>query len=185
MMLLERNIAVELFASFLAAWPSARARATASPLSLLLRSWLSLPRRVWRSRTSRTQYSISRAAASPPEPALAPRVKGVFRDGAHCRRAMAMCVPLPLLAACATLAACSRQPGRVDSTPPSVTYRILNNDIAATNMEAQDYCAQYGRAATYRGVREAARGIVAVYTCDGGPGWCETPAAPSGRTGGG
>jgi hypothetical protein len=79
-----------------------------------------------------------------------------------------MRVALPLLVSCAALAACTSQPYPVNSTPPSISYRIPNNNVAATNAEAQNYCAQYGRAATYRGVQEATGGTVAVYTCDGG-----------------
>ncbi len=78
-----------------------------------------------------------------------------------------MRIALPLLAACAAVTACSSQPNRVNSTPPSVSCRIPNNNVAATNAEAQNYCARYGRAATYRGVQEATGGTIAVYTCDG------------------
>jgi hypothetical protein len=94
-----------------------------------------------------------------------------------------MRVALPLLVSCAALAACTSQPYPVASTPPSVTYRQSypvnstppsvsyripnNNNVAATSAEAQNYCAPYGRAATYRGVQEAYEGPVAVYTCDG------------------
>jgi len=94
-----------------------------------------------------------------------------------------MRVALPLLAACATLVACTSQPNRVNSTPPSVSYRIPNNNVAATNAEAQNYCAQYDRGAQYRGVQMTADGAVAVYTCDGvqAGAYSATPA-PSGST---
>jgi hypothetical protein len=96
---------------------------------------------------------------------------------------MRVAVPL-LFAACAVLAACSAQPNRVNSTPPTVSYRIPNNNVAATNAEAQNYCARYSRGAIYRGVQQAAEGPVAVYSCDGvEPGAVgEAPVAPSGST---
>jgi hypothetical protein len=75
---------------------------------------------------------------------------------------------LPLIAAAAALAACSTQPNRVMSTPPTVSYRIPGNNVAATNAEAQNYCAQYGHAAQYQGVQAGSGGNVAVYSCDGG-----------------
>ncbi|HWI27411.1 MAG TPA: hypothetical protein VN668_10620 [Stellaceae bacterium] len=81
-----------------------------------------------------------------------------------------MRLALPLLAAaCATLAACAGSPQPVSSAPPSVSYRVPNNDAAATSAEAQNYCAQYGHAAQYRGTEAAPEGEVAVYTCDGVP----------------
>jgi hypothetical protein len=92
---------------------------------------------------------------------------------------------LPLWLGCAAaLAACTSQPNRVSSTPPSVSYRVSSNNVADTNDEAQNYCAQYGRAAQYRGVENAANGAVAVYTCDGTQtgALSEAPAAPAGST---
>lgn len=81
-----------------------------------------------------------------------------------------MRLALPLVtAACAALAACGGAPQTVSASPPSVSYRVPNNDAAATSAEAQNYCAQYGRAAQYRGTEAAPEGEVAVYTCDGAP----------------
>jgi hypothetical protein len=90
---------------------------------------------------------------------------------------------LPLLAACAALAACANQPRQVNATPPSVSYQVPHNNVAATNAEAQNYCAQYGRAAQYQGVEAAATGTVAVYTCDGTPISGTVGAIPSGGSG--
>jgi hypothetical protein len=79
-----------------------------------------------------------------------------------------MRVALPLLLGCAALAtACTSQPNRVSSTPPSVSYRVSSNNVADTNVEAQNYCARYGHAAQYRGVQNTTDGTVAVYSCDG------------------
>jgi len=74
---------------------------------------------------------------------------------------------LPLLTACAVLAACSSAQRPVSSAPPSVSYQVVGNNVAATNAQAQNYCAQYGHAAQYRGVEAVASGTAAVYTCDG------------------
>lgn len=76
---------------------------------------------------------------------------------------------LPLIAAAAALAACSSEPNTVASTPPPVvSYRIPGNNVAATDAEAQNYCAQYSRTAQYQGVQAGANGNVAVYSCNGG-----------------
>lgn len=74
---------------------------------------------------------------------------------------------LPLIAAAAAVAACSSQPNQVRSTPPTVSYSIPGNNVAATNAEAQNYCAQYGRSARYQGVQAGTNGNVAVYSCNG------------------
>lgn len=74
---------------------------------------------------------------------------------------------LPVLAACAALAACAGQPNEVSSSPPTVSYQIPGNNAAATNAEAQNHCAQYGRGAQYRGTQATEAGEVAVYSCDG------------------
>ncbi len=79
-----------------------------------------------------------------------------------------MRLALPLFAASLALAGCAGQSEPVASAPPSVSYRVPGNNVAATNAEAQNYCATYGQAAQYQGVREAPGGAVAVYTCDGG-----------------
>jgi hypothetical protein len=91
---------------------------------------------------------------------------------------------LVLFAACAALAPGASQADRVGATPPSLSLRVSGNDVPATNEEAQNYCARYGRAAQYRGVQDAAEGEVAVYTCDGAPASAlnATPAPSSGST---
>lgn len=88
---------------------------------------------------------------------------------------------LPLLAACAVLAACSNMGQQATSSPPSVSYQVTGNDVSQTNARAQNYCAQYGRAARYAGIRTTSSGNVAVYTCSGAPGSVSavTPSAGS------
>jgi hypothetical protein len=95
---------------------------------------------------------------------------------------IAMRTALSLLAACAALSACASQPNQVNSTPPSsVSYVIPNNNVAATNAEAQNYCVLWSRGAQYRGVQATAVGEVAIYTCDEAQAGAlgETPGAPS------
>jgi hypothetical protein len=71
---------------------------------------------------------------------------------------------VPLVAACALVGGCAAGPEPVNSTPPSVSYQVPGNNVAATNAQAQNYCTQYGHAAQFRGVQP---GNLAVYTCDG------------------
>ena len=78
-----------------------------------------------------------------------------------------MRITLPLLATCAVLAACGG-PREVTSTPPTVSYQVTGNDISQTNVQAQNYCARYGRSALFQGVQPGPSGNVAVYSCDGG-----------------
>jgi hypothetical protein len=90
-----------------------------------------------------------------------------------------MRVALALSLGCAALAAaCTSQPNRVSSTPPSVSYRVAGDNVSDTAVEAQNYCSRFGHAPQYRGVQSEAEGNVAVYTCDG----VQTPAAPAGST---
>jgi len=77
-----------------------------------------------------------------------------------------MRITLPLLATCAALAACGG-PREVTSTPPTVSYQVTGNDIAQTNVAAQNYCARYGRSALFEGVQPSPSGNVAVYSCNG------------------
>jgi rare lipoprotein A (peptidoglycan hydrolase) len=64
----------------------------------------------------------------------------------------------------AALAGGASQADRASSTPPSVSVRVSGNDVPATNEQAQNYCARYGRAAQYRGVQDDAEGEVAYST---------------------
>jgi hypothetical protein len=109
---------------------------------------------------------------------------GVFREQTFGKGATAMRAALPLLVGCVALVMWANQPNQVISTPPTVSYRVQGNDIPATNDQAQNYCAQYGRAAQYRGDEDADEGEVAVFTCDGERVGAlrPTPAAPSGST---
>ena len=85
----------------------------------------------------------------------------------------------PLLA-CALLAACggSRE---VTSTPPTVSYQVRGNDVSQTNVQAQNYCARYDRAAIFQGVQPGASGNVAVYSCEG-PAASTAPAPLAGSS---
>ena len=91
---------------------------------------------------------------------------------------MRAAVPLiAACAACAALAACASQPNAVNSAPPpTVSYRIPGHNVAATDAEAQNYCAVYSRAAQYRGVQATPDGAVAVYSCE------ETATGSAGTT---
>ena len=89
---------------------------------------------------------------------------------------------LPLLGACAVLAACSNMGQQASSSPPSVSYQVTGNNVSQTNARAQNYCAQYGRAAQYQGVRAMSSGNVAVYTCSGAAGSASTVPPSSGST---
>jgi hypothetical protein len=79
---------------------------------------------------------------------------------------LAMRAAVPLLAVCALVAGCAAGTEPINPTPPSVSYQVPGNNVAATNAEAQNYCLQYGHAAQFRGVNT---GDLAVYTCDGAP----------------
>jgi hypothetical protein len=86
----------------------------------------------------------------------------------------------PLLA-CALLAACggSRE---VTSTPPTVSYQVRGNDVSQTNVQAQNYCARYSRAAVFQGVQPSPSGNVAVYSCEGPAARAVAPAPLAGST---
>jgi hypothetical protein len=93
-----------------------------------------------------------------------------------------MRITLPLLATCAVLAACS-DPREVASTPPTVSYQVRGDDISQTNVQAQNYCARYGRSALFQGVQSSPSGNVAVYSCNGAGVSAAPSAAPlSGST---
>ncbi len=70
------------------------------------------------------------------------------------------------------LAACSPT-NQVSATPPSVQYRVSNNDVSQTNVQAANHCTQYGSNARLASVVNG----VATYTC--GPSAGPTSAAPS------
>ena len=85
----------------------------------------------------------------------------------------------PLLA-CALLAACGG-PREATSTPPTVSYQVRGNDVSQTNVQAQNYCARYSRAAVFQGVQASPSGNVAVYSCEG-PAASAAPAPLAGST---
>jgi hypothetical protein len=95
-----------------------------------------------------------------------------------------MRVVFPLLAACAVLSACSSKPP-VQSGPPSISYQVNSDDLAPANVQAQNFCRQYGHAAQFQGFKSTTAGNTAVYTCDGpvpGPS-SGKPSSLSGSTG--
>jgi len=73
-------------------------------------------------------------------------------------RALALILVLGALAACTG-------PSRVAATPPTVSYRVTGNDVAQAGVNAQQYCAQFGRTARFEGLQATASGNVAVYSC--------------------
>lgn len=94
-----------------------------------------------------------------------------------------MRVALPLLAACAILSACSSSsPPPVQSGPPTVSFQMTGDDLAPTNIQAQNECRQYGHTAQFQGLRPTSAGNRAIYTCDG-PLPAPTAAAPSSLSG--
>lgn len=66
-----------------------------------------------------------------------------------------------MLLTAALLAGCASAP----TLPPSVSYRVPDNNVAITSEEAQNYCVQFDRAARYQGLQTTADGLVAVYSC--------------------
>jgi hypothetical protein len=78
-----------------------------------------------------------------------------------------------LIAGLAALAGCSAADhNRVSSTPPTpptVTYRVVGNDISQANVSAAQYCQRYGTGAQYQGLQPSPSGNVALYTCNGPP----------------
>jgi hypothetical protein len=46
-----------------------------------------------------------------------------------------------------------------------VSYRVVNEDVAATDQKAQDYCGRYGKTAPRKRINEAAGSKIAEYTC--------------------
>ncbi|HZS82378.1 MAG TPA: hypothetical protein VFA50_05880 [Stellaceae bacterium] len=76
----------------------------------------------------------------------------------------------PLLALSAVLAAgCANRAQEVSSTPPSVSYQVVGNDVAQANRRAAGYCQQYGMSAQLQGVAPSGTGNVASYICTGTP----------------
>jgi hypothetical protein len=73
-------------------------------------------------------------------------------------RALALTLVLGALAACTG-------PSQVAATPPTVSYRVTGNDVAQAGVNAQQYCARFGRTARFEGLQATASGNVAVYSC--------------------
>ena len=69
-----------------------------------------------------------------------------------------------------SLAACSslipgKGPAEVSPPPPGVSYRVENNDIAATEKKAQDYCGRYGKKAKRQDTNTAGDSTIVQYSC--------------------
>ena len=74
-------------------------------------------------------------------------------------------LPLILL----PLAACSGlfggEPQVANPAPPGVSYRVINEDVAAADRRAQDYCGRYGKAAKAQKTNEASDSKIVEYSC--------------------
>jgi|SwirhisoilCB3_FD_contig_61_2623507_length_571_multi_3_in_0_out_0_1 hypothetical protein len=74
-------------------------------------------------------------------------------------------LPLILL----PLAACSSlfggEPQVVNPAPPGVSYRVINQDAAAADRRAQDYCGRYGKTAKTQKTDAASDGTIVEYSC--------------------
>jgi hypothetical protein len=71
-----------------------------------------------------------------------------------------------MAAALSALAACEGyQPDAVSSSPPTVSYRVTGNDVSQTNVQAAEYCRQYGMAPQYQGITASGTENVAQYSC--------------------
>jgi hypothetical protein len=77
-----------------------------------------------------------------------------------------MRIVLALVAACATVAACTGS-REVSSPAPTVSYKVSGNNVSRANVKAQNYCARYGHSALFQGLQPGPSGKVAVYTCAG------------------
>jgi len=55
---------------------------------------------------------------------------------------------------------------------------VTGNDVSETNVQAQNYCARYGRTALFEGVQASPTGNVAVYSCNGAAASAAPAAAP-------
>jgi hypothetical protein len=70
------------------------------------------------------------------------------------------------IAAVGALSACEGyQPDVVSSAPPTVSYRVTGNDVSQTNVQAAEYCRQYGMAPQYQGLTASGTENVAQYSC--------------------
>ena len=74
---------------------------------------------------------------------------------------------LPLLAAVSVLAACANDSRPVSQSAPTVSYRIVGNDVSQANANAARYCQQYGASPQLQGIQQSPSGSVAVYSCAG------------------
>jgi hypothetical protein len=72
---------------------------------------------------------------------------------------------ISVVATAAALAGCASEPRVVNSTPPGVSYRFNGDNVAEANMQANRYCAQYGKHAQLQSVTRGAADNIAVYQC--------------------
>jgi hypothetical protein len=71
-----------------------------------------------------------------------------------------------IVAAAGALSACEGyQPDAVSSSPPTVYYRVTVNDVSQTNVQAAEYCRQYGMAPQYQGMTASGTENIAQYSC--------------------
>ena len=84
---------------------------------------------------------------------------------------------LSVLVAIGVLAACANESRPVSQSAPTVSYRIVGNDVSQANVNAARYCQQYGASPQLQGIQQSPSGNVALYSCAGAPG--STAAAPA------
>ena len=77
-------------------------------------------------------------------------------------------VTLAGLAAAGLLAGCADTATQVSSTAPTVSYRVVGNDLSQANADAGRYCARYNMGAQLTGVQPSGNGSIAYYSCGGG-----------------
>jgi hypothetical protein len=65
-----------------------------------------------------------------------------------------------------SVAACAgSQPDAVSSAPPTVSYRVTDNNLQSANAQAAQYCQGYGMAPQLQGVQPNGSERVAHYAC--------------------
>ena len=71
-----------------------------------------------------------------------------------------------IVAALGALSACEgSQPDAVSASPPTVAYRVTGTDVSQTNVQAAEYCRQYGMTPQYQGMQASGTENVAQYSC--------------------
>lgn len=74
-------------------------------------------------------------------------------------------LPLILLPLAGCTGLFGGEPEVANPAPPGVSYRVLNEDVAATDRRAQDYCGRYGKTAKAQKTNAASDGKIVEYSC--------------------